>query len=252
LFLTWFRMLVYLQQFESVAVCTLPITSTMWDVGPFLGVMAVYLFASVNLFYALRNNYGLEECFILIYRLVVLGDFNLGELEHKTKQVTPTQYFHVVRIMLVGVSFLIGVTMMNIFIAILCVAYDDAAQKAQLAFMESRASFVLDAHAIRRGFRCVQMCLGRRACCCCRNKGGGEDMEEVEKPETNFDAGIGTSISPTIPRYAWPEDTGTDIGRSKKHRTLTATDIMKSDASKSTFLWYVRPTSHEEVCGSDD
>jgi len=247
LFLKWFRMLVYLQQFEAIAVHTLPITSTMWDVGPFFGVMAVYLFASVNLFYALRNDYGLEECFMLIYRLVVLSDFDLAELEHKTKEPTSTPYFHVVRIMLVGVSFLIGVTMMNLFVAILCVAYDDAARKAQLAFMESRASFVLDAQAIRRGFRRV------RLWCRWNHSEGGEEMGEAEKPETPFEAvGIDTPqtlttpttpTSPTTPRYAWSEDTGNDIGQSIKTLTLTATDIMQSDPSNCTFLWYVQPTS---------
>merc|ERR1712079_232347 len=85
LFLKWFRMLIYLRQIKVVGLHILPITSTMWDVGPFLLVLGVYVLASVNLLYALRNNYDPWECFLLIYRLVVLGDMDITELEHRAK-----------------------------------------------------------------------------------------------------------------------------------------------------------------------
>jgi len=211
LFLKWFKMLVYLRQYETIAVRTLPITSTMWNVGPFLLVMAVYLFATVNLFYALRNGYGLEDCFFHVYNLVVLGNFDINKLYNRVRLSTPERwYVHFVRAIVVGLSFVIGVTMMNLFIAVLCVAYDEAAQKAQIAFMEARASIVLDQHAFRNGIRCVKKCLNR--------KRGGSKTARMAMEAVDVEADM-------------------DITHS-----LTAADIMHADASHNTFLWFVRPT----------
>jgi putative Mn2+ efflux pump MntP len=223
LFLKWFRMLIYLRQYESIAVHTLPITTTMWNVGPFLLVMAVYVFASVNLFYGLENGYGLEECFIIIYRLVVLGDFSLLELENRSVTEPRTEYYHFVRVMVVGLSFVVSVTMMNLFIAVLCVAYDDAAKRAHMAFMESLASIVLDQHAIRKGILYVRKCrcLKRR-----RSRNvvrAGQDSEELEEDP----------------------DVVQDQVREKKSVMLTALDVVKSGSMDSTFLWIVRPSDSE-------
>merc|ERR1711879_417775 len=103
----------------------------------------------------------------------------------------------------------IGVTMMNLFIAVLCVAYDEAAKKAQIAFMEARASIVLDQHAFRNGLQYVKKCLksirGRR-------QTASQAMEAVEVEDMNITS------------------------------SLTAIDIMHTDVSHGRFLWFVRPT----------
>jgi len=178
LFLKWFRFLTYLRQFEVIGRHILPITSTMLQVGPFLLVLGVYLLASTNLYWAFRNDYNVFECFLLIYRLAVLGDFDISELEHKNTPTTRLDSnrgtistdstvlsvyddaWYSVRLMLVVVSFMIGVLIMNLFIAVLCSSYDLAASVAQECFMQSRANIVLDQIAVRTG----RSCFGNNAC----------------------------------------------------------------------------------------
>jgi len=174
LFLKWFRFITYLRQVRVIGHHILPMMQTMGEVGPFLLVLGVYLLASTNLYWAFRNNYSLFECFFLIYRLAVLGDFSIGELEHKARPHTSkkvqedmqqasngteatflfpdgdTAWFSV-RFMLVIVSFMVGVLIMNLFIAVLCSSYDRAASVANKTFMRSRAKIVLDQVAVRAG-----------------------------------------------------------------------------------------------------
>merc|ERR1712008_36419 len=204
LFLKWFKMLVYLRQYESIAVRTLPITSTMWNVGPFLLVMAVYVFASVNMFYALQNGYDLLECFVFMYRLEGLGDFTIAHLQKTTEPSVEVAYYHVVNFMVVGLTFVIGVTMMNLFVAVLCVAYDEAAKNAAIAFTESRANIVLDQHAIRKGIKYVKKCLRRKMRC----------MSHID---------------------------GIDCSRHSQTSNFAAVDVMHHELSHSQFLWFVRP-----------
>jgi hypothetical protein len=126
----------------------------------------------------------LFESFLLIYRLAVLGDFDITELEHKTTPETrvyiqegmkqgiiSTQttflspygdQWYSVRLMLVVVSFMIGVLIMNLFIAVLCSSYDSAASIAQECFMQSRANIVLDQVAVRKGYRYFKRCWCKR------------------------------------------------------------------------------------------
>merc|ERR1712129_217347 len=229
----------------TIAVHTLPITSTMWNVGPFLIVMAVYLFASVNLFYALCNNYGLEDCFILIYKLVVLGDLDLEELEHKTEQPGTTQYFHVVRIMVVGLSFLIGVTMMNLFIAVLCKAYGDAVTTVQLTFMESRTSNILDQRAIRKGVKHVKTCLCRRRN---RIKEERDRLSSVEEEQELECERVSSHTSQEVTQLAHrmsqegPRDISHSMTLSRQNMGLTAAAVLEDDDSCPFFLWLSQPT----------
>jgi len=51
---------------------------------------------------------------------------------------------------------------MNLFVAMLCVSYSEAAARAPLTFVRSTAGIVLDQHAARRGLR--------KLCCCCRSR----------------------------------------------------------------------------------
>merc|ERR1712087_890654 len=62
------------------------------------------------------------------------------------------QYHVVVRVMMVFVSFVMGLSMMNLFIAMLCVSYGKASTSAPLAWTRMRACVVLDHQAIRHGF----------------------------------------------------------------------------------------------------
>lgn len=172
--LKWARLLISLRQLKSVGLRILPILNTMWDVGPFMGVLSVYLMGAVNLLYAL-GRHTLVDSFLIIYRLVVLGDMDLYELElgnnllqlqvenGTANQMTPppSEYYEVVRVLMVVVSFVMGISMMNLFVAMLCVSYDEAAKRAPLAFVRSVAGIVLDQQAARKGFSRL-FCFWRR------------------------------------------------------------------------------------------
>jgi len=167
-FLKWMGFLIYLRQIRSVGVRILPITTTMFDVGPFCLVLCVYLIGSVNMYYALGVQ-SFQESAITIWRLVVLGDLDLNELEGvfpseftllddgtiRQDESARTKYYWAVRVIVVTVSFIVGVLMMNLFVAILCLSYSRAAEKAWLSLMRSRANIVLDQHAIRVGMEIV-------------------------------------------------------------------------------------------------
>lgn len=238
LFLKWFRFLAYLRQFEVIGVHILPITSTMWNVGPFLLVLGVYVAASVNMYYALRNGYSLGECFLLIYRLAVLGDFDLTELEHKNQPVTRLDFqtgiistsvtsivndsyrWYTVRIMLVVVSFVVGVSIMNLFVAILCSKYDEAASVAQRMYMRARAQIVLDQVAVRTGIRVIRKC-SRKA--------------------RLMEAGRASTSSKRSQRFL-------DVHTSESSARMTAQSFLDLDNQcfRNPFLWYVKQAPVDE------
>jgi len=173
----WMRFLIYLRQIKAIGIQILPITQAMWDIVPFLIVLSIYLLATVNMFFALNNGHSFGDCFLLIYRLVVLGEADVSELENQdAPQVTVdlmtgdvvqsdsarTSNFIVVRIMMVVASFVIGVSLMNLFLAMLCVSYDAAHRAADLSFMRSRARIVLDQHAVRVGLARFLSCFQKQ------------------------------------------------------------------------------------------
>jgi len=175
IYLKWFRLLTWLRQFEAIGCHILPIMSTTLKVGPFLIVLGVYVLASWNLYFAVQHGYTWNECLMLMYRLAVLGDFDLQELEHKKSPPTTLHMqndmkqgsistagsmlgygsvnWHSVRITFVLVSFMVGVLIMNLFIAVLCSEYEKAAAIAKESFMRSRARIVLDQAAVNVGWR---------------------------------------------------------------------------------------------------
>jgi len=187
----------------------------------------VYLFASVNLFYALNNGYGVDECFFLIYRLVVLADFDIYELEHRTQRplqtvngetgvidttLNPTEPF--LRVMVIALTFVVGVTMMNLFIAMLCFEYTEAKDNVEFAFLHERASMVLDQQALQRGLAHMNMTKRRSS-------------SNVRGPAT---PGTDHTISMS----------STDL-RISRSTAVSAKEILQSDSSNAIFFWYVRP-----------
>jgi len=165
-YLKWLRLLTSLRQIKVVGLRILPILYTMWDVKPFLAVLIMYIVASLNMYYAL-NIHTMEDTFLIIYRLTVLGDVNLYELENESNlrlkaeeggglvQVSPprTHYTLVVRVMMVFMSFVVGVSLMNLFVAMLCESYVNAVGRAHWAFMRAKAHLVLDQQAVRMGLQ---------------------------------------------------------------------------------------------------
>eukprot|EP00928_Gymnodinium_smaydae_P033101 TRINITY_DN23808_c0_g1_i2.p1 TRINITY_DN23808_c0_g1~~TRINITY_DN23808_c0_g1_i2.p1 ORF type:complete len:684 (-),score=57.86 TRINITY_DN23808_c0_g1_i2:408-2459(-) len=172
-FIKWMRLLMSLRLIESIGMRILPITTTMWDVGPFCAVLAVYLIGSANMYYSL-GIHSFPRSFLIIYRMVVLGDVDLNEMENIwdsnmelvdagrnhsiIMQSVPesTEYYYVVRAFMLFISFVMGLSMMNLFIAMLCLSYANAMEVATKAFMKSRALAMIDHFAYRSGVRTLK------------------------------------------------------------------------------------------------
>lgn len=233
--LKWARFLVSLRQLKSVGLRILPIMDTMWDVGPFLFVLSVYFLGAVNMLYALGNHTSVDA-FLVIYRLVVLGDVHLGELETGSalssfrmlpdgrlqQEGTPlTDYRYVVRCLMLVVSFLMGVSMMNLFVAMLCVSYSAAAERAPLAFERSRAHIVLDQYAARKGFMSM-LCIP-----------WWTSMMEKRRA-TRASVVVGGNRDGTLP--ATPVHTWDNL------KVLMETSLGRDQLQQSAYVWFSTPS----------
>lgn len=157
-FLTWVRFLVSLGQFRGVGVRILPLLSTIWDLGPLLAVVAVYLAGSANLLYCL-NVPVLSDAVLFTYRLAVTRDV---DLEAKVEEGEVEEAFEAFVVpFVVFVKLGLGIFLMNLFTAVLCARYSAALHLAPLTFMQLRARRVLDRLAQYRGRR-VLFCRQRR------------------------------------------------------------------------------------------
>merc|ERR1712008_446726 len=149
--------------------------------------------------------------------------------------------FLVVRILMVVASFVMTVSLMNLFLAMLCVSYSEAYQVAHLEFMRSRARIVLDQHAVRVG-------ITRSLCCLCKK----EPMEYLIYGSSGSDYDSSTE-SMTISRSVTQTMTSTLSRISRKSSTSTpktstsATKILDSAQSsqKQAFLWFAKQTDFE-------
>jgi len=143
----WVDVLVQFRQIKTVGINILPITSTMASVGPFVAVLSVYLLASANMYYAFAND-NLTDSLFLTYRSAVLHDTILFNPRASEVQFE-------VQVMMVFTSFVMGVTMINIFVAVLCEAYSVINATADAMYLLSRAGIVLDMHALRTGLQLI-------------------------------------------------------------------------------------------------
>eukprot|EP00931_Biecheleriopsis_adriatica_P023768 TRINITY_DN14940_c0_g1_i6.p1 TRINITY_DN14940_c0_g1~~TRINITY_DN14940_c0_g1_i6.p1 ORF type:complete len:909 (+),score=105.95 TRINITY_DN14940_c0_g1_i6:254-2728(+) len=166
--LKWARVMVSLTRTSrAVGVSILPIITTMFDIGSFCCVLVIMLCGLTNLYYAL-GLYDLLDSFMLMYRLAVVLDADQSQLQGNHSQLqqgnhsqlqgnpdTPVHdmYYYAIRYAYVAVSFLMGLSLMNVFIAVLCDKYSKAEQHAEAAFVRERARMILDKHAIRQGLQ---------------------------------------------------------------------------------------------------
>merc|ERR1712146_341066 len=63
-----------------------------------------------------------------------------------------TNYWYIIRIVLVFVSFVMGLSLMNLFIAVLTVSYTAASKKANAFFLRHRARKVVQNSAMHVGW----------------------------------------------------------------------------------------------------
>jgi len=178
----WMTLLRQLRNQETVGLRVLPVTVTLMEAGPFCLVLIAVLLATSSFYYAL-GIHNFSDCFIILFQLFALGETDLmgmenlmgptmklpawdawrgrGELEITQELPARTQYYWLLRVMFVTLSFLVGVSLMNLYVAIICSRYVQAAENAWLDFMRCRVCTVLDHHATRLGFS-VLFCTGRR------------------------------------------------------------------------------------------
>merc|ERR1712003_278846 len=108
-----------------------------------------------------------------MYRLVLLDDFDLYEMENQfaidmqietgghTKHMQPismavpakTDFYWVVRCVLVLVSFVMSTVLMNLFIGVLTVSYQASSRKSLVLFSRFRTSAAVETYAILSGWR---------------------------------------------------------------------------------------------------
>jgi len=177
-FSRWMTVLYALRAVRGIGTRILPIMSTMWEVGPFTGVLFMYLCGFVNMYYALGLQ-DLVDSFILIFKIVIMGEVDLDEFEAASSSVYVrlnttsltatgaiidagrTPFYYIVRAMLVLTSFVMGVSLMNVFIAVLCISYEKAAKHSWREFIRTRADIALDHQTMVIGMRWMR-CKRRR------------------------------------------------------------------------------------------
>jgi len=159
IFQKWVLMLFELCQFRLIGMHILPIMATMKDIWPFFLVLSMCTGAVFNLYYAF-GLHSLEDSFLLIYRLAVLGDFNLNELDVRFATTGDKDYYFVVRLLLVLVSFVLTVSLMNLFVGVLSFHFEKRTEQAHTAYLRYYACCVLEAQALRKGLQAF----GKLAC----------------------------------------------------------------------------------------
>lgn len=98
---------------------------------------------------------------MMMYQLIVLVEFDLGDLENTENGPTDLDYYYVVRIMLISFSFMFGVFLMNLLVAVLCVSHEKCSQKAVVLYERQRCHKIIEAKAISVGSAVMK----RYLCC---------------------------------------------------------------------------------------
>jgi len=174
IFIKWMELLFEFSQFKHVGMHVLPIVDTMQEVGPFSAVVGVCIIASSNLYYAF-GQYDAFDSFMLMYRLAVLGDADLNQLENAgggcsgggkrsllDSQADTGDYYFVTRVLFCLVSFTISITLMNLYIGVLTIYYQKHSTTAVSSFWRFRVSSAVEAQAILGGWNAMTRVMLRR------------------------------------------------------------------------------------------
>merc|ERR1712072_313103 len=127
--------------------------------GPFFTVLIFHILGLWHAYLALEPG-RLEgfDVWMLVYRLGLLGDFQINEL---TSSVPHTWYYYVFRIVFMIVGLLVTVTLMNVFIADLSNSFNRSTQSMETIFQRHRANTVLSHMAVQSGFERMKAALRR-------------------------------------------------------------------------------------------
>lgn len=152
IFFRWMSALYALRAIKPIGIRVLPILRTLRGIGPFCGVLATILIGVIFGYYAL----GLKPFREAIE--VVWGVVFFGVAENEVTGADQSEYYYVVRVGVIILSFGLGLSMMNILIAVLSTEYAKAADNAFRSFMHMRACMAIDHFLILEGFRIIWKC----------------------------------------------------------------------------------------------
>jgi hypothetical protein len=162
-FFRWMKVLNSLRGYEFAGALILPVLRSLPVCIPFL---LVVIFPTMGLMHAyyIFNIYGVDlfRSFMIIYRICFVGDFDWEEMEDidgwyllpnmtdpddkqlELEDPELSEWHPFISVILVVATTFVTITMMNIFIAVLCDAFGKAFQERDRAFWRTRVRIVLD------------------------------------------------------------------------------------------------------------
>eukprot|EP00403_Amphidinium_massartii_P006076 CAMPEP_0178375862 /NCGR_PEP_ID=MMETSP0689_2-20121128/3109_1 /TAXON_ID=160604 /ORGANISM="Amphidinium massartii, Strain CS-259" /LENGTH=937 /DNA_ID=CAMNT_0019995873 /DNA_START=142 /DNA_END=2956 /DNA_ORIENTATION=+ len=169
IFLRWMKVLYSLRPLKVIGLRILPIMSTMLEVWPFFAVLSMFLLGFVNAYYALGIQ-DFDEAFMTSFKLIAMQEVDLNAMSGvqpeqlivgdtiETLQPPRRDYYYIVRVLVVLGTFIIGISLMNVLIAVLCTSYQKASSNAWREFIRTRADAAIDNHTIWIGIKAVLAC----------------------------------------------------------------------------------------------
>jgi len=161
LFMRWVLMIYTLRTNLVVGTAIMSILSSMMTCLPFVIVLFSFICGVWNLYLA----FGIlnpADSLSVVWRMIVLGDIDLWEMDGLSGVLEPAKYddvYYLIRVFMVMGTFFFGLSLMNVFIAILAEAYIQAEENKWKRFYRQRALIanrnelqVLGAQALRRRF----------------------------------------------------------------------------------------------------
>lgn len=168
-FMRWVLMIYTLRTNLTVGTAIMSILSSMMTCLPFVIVLFSFICGVWNLYLA----FGIlnpPDSLSVVWRMVVLGDLDLWEMDGLDSVVSKSRYddtYYLIRVFLVLGTFFFGLSLMNVFIAILAEAYLRAEDCKWKRFYRQRALIanrnvlqVLGVRTLRHVLlKCVSRCI---------------------------------------------------------------------------------------------
>jgi len=132
----WVGFLDGLTAFSLVGPAIMPTLTAMRDIWVMAGVLVLVLLAAIHAHVLLtRTPFG--QSYLVIWRLGLLGDFELGEFSGTS--ALQESFDGPIKTLLLMISFGVNLVLMNIFIGVVGNSYDDALHTAKANFLRKRA-----------------------------------------------------------------------------------------------------------------
>ncbi|CAK0792425.1 unnamed protein product [Prorocentrum cordatum] len=154
-FWSWMRVLYSLRVLKVIGKPMLPILNSMQNMSAFLLVVVFWLGGFSHMYYACGLSQPFSS-FMTVFRLAMLGDFELEEMESDAEGTVLAGTW--VQLFVIVVGFMMTITILNIFIGVVGMSYEKALDEAERAFQRQRAKASLNHVAHMEGLRTVLCC----------------------------------------------------------------------------------------------